>query len=123
MLPEDWERLGIKPSRMFSIAPSRGGAAICACYTKELGHHGLPEDVVTDSGRQYHNPSRLGRSRLTSYGTSSRIEPIPKPEQTSPDELEEDGLDTVGVGSDLLLRFANGGQFREAIHTLSEPLP
>lgn len=28
ILPEEWERLGIKPSRMFSIAPSLGGAAL-----------------------------------------------------------------------------------------------
>jgi hypothetical protein len=28
ILPEEWERLGIKPSRMFQISPGRGGVAL-----------------------------------------------------------------------------------------------
>lgn len=28
ILPEEWERLGIKPSRMFSLAPSIGGVSL-----------------------------------------------------------------------------------------------
>lgn len=43
----------------------------------------------------------------TSDGTTSRIEPRPNLEQKTPDQLEDEGLDTVDVGSDLLLRFAN----------------
>jgi hypothetical protein len=43
----------------------------------------------------------------TSDGTTSRIVPLPNPEQQDPDDLEKEGLDTVDVGSDLLLRFAN----------------
>lgn len=43
----------------------------------------------------------------TGDGTTSRIVPQPNPEQKTPDELEDEGVHTIDVGSDLLLRFAN----------------
>lgn len=44
---------------------------------------------------------------LKGNGTSQHIEPQPNPEGKDPEELQKEGIQTVDVGSDLLIKFAS----------------